>query len=110
MEALLKLIEKYKGISLELLKGSFNAENTTGDDVMRFVTGFGNTQSCSICEDARQKAHKPLYHPCEYCIYKNYFQIRIQIHYIVQMIVIIVYLKLKMLKSYTKQYKKEYKY
>lgn len=73
MEALLKLIEEYKGISLELLKGLFNEENTTGDDVMRLVTGFGDTQSCSICEDARQKARKPLYHPCEYCIYKMLF-------------------------------------
>lgn len=73
MEALLKLIEKYKGISLELLKSLFNEENTTGDDVMRLVTGFGDTQSCSICGDARQKARKPLYHPCEYCIYKKLF-------------------------------------
>jgi hypothetical protein len=40
---------------------------------MRLVTGFGDTQSCSICEDARQKAPKPLYQPCEYCIYKKLF-------------------------------------
>lgn len=73
MEALLKLIEEYKGISLELLKGLFNEENTTGDDVMRLVTGFGDMQSCSICEDARQKAGKPLYHPCECCIYRKLF-------------------------------------
>lgn len=73
MEALLKLIEKYKGISLELLKSSFNGENTSGDDVMRLVTGFGDIESCSICEDARQKASKPLYHPCEYCIYRKLF-------------------------------------
>lgn len=73
MEALLKLIEKYKEISLELLKSSFNEENTTGDDVMRFVTGFGDTQSCSICEDARQKAHMPLKYPCECCIYRKLF-------------------------------------
>ena len=73
MEALLKLIEKYKEVSLELLKSSFNEENTTGDDVMRFVTGFGDTQSCSICEDARQKALKDQRNYCECCIYRKLF-------------------------------------
>lgn len=73
MEALLKLIEKYKGISLELLEGLFNEENTTGDDVMRLVTGFGDMQSCSICEDARQKALKGQRNYCECCIYRKLF-------------------------------------
>lgn len=73
MEALLKLIEEYKGISLELLKGFFNEESMTGDDVMRFITGFGDTQSCSICEDARQKTYMPLKYPCECCIYRKLF-------------------------------------
>lgn len=73
MEALLKLIEKYKGISLEQLKGLFNEENTSGDDVMRLVTGFGDTLSCSICEDARQKAYKGQRYNCEYCIYRKLF-------------------------------------
>ncbi len=73
MDAVLKLIEKYKGVSLEQLKGLFNEENTSGDDVMRLVTGFGDTLSCSICEDARQKAPKGQRYSCEYCIYRKLF-------------------------------------
>lgn len=73
MEALLKLIEKYKGISLELLKGFFNEENTLGGEVMFLITGFGDTEKCSICKDAKQKAPKPSYYNCEYCIYKKLF-------------------------------------
>lgn len=73
MEALLKLIEKYKGISLELLKGFFNEENTLGGEVMFLITGFGDMEKCYICEDARQKAGKSLYYPCECCIYRKLF-------------------------------------
>lgn len=73
MEALLKLIEKYKEISLELLKSLFNEENTTGYEVMELITGFGNIDSCSICEDARQKSFKSLGYPCKYCIYRKLF-------------------------------------
>jgi hypothetical protein len=73
MKALLKLIEKYKGISLELLKGLFNEENTTGDDVMNLITGFGNINECSICKDAKQRSSRNLFYNCEFCIYKKLF-------------------------------------
>lgn len=73
MKALLKLIEEYKGISLELLRSLFNEENKFGDDVMGLITGFGNMTKCSICEDARQKAPEYLLRPCEYCIYRKLF-------------------------------------
>jgi hypothetical protein len=73
MEALLKLIEEYKGISLELLKGLFNEENTTGDNVMNLITGFGSTESCSICKDAKQTASKDRRNYCECCIYRKLF-------------------------------------
>lgn len=73
MKALVNLIKEYKTITLEQLEGYFNEENKFGDDVMGLITGFGNMTKCSICEDARQKARKPLYHPCEYCIYKKLF-------------------------------------
>lgn len=73
MKALVNLIKKYKTITLEQLKGLFNEENTSGDDVMRLVTGFGDIESCSICEDARQKAPKRERYSCEYCIYRKLF-------------------------------------
>lgn len=73
MEALLKLIEEYKGISLEILMSLFNEENTTGYEVMELITGFGNVDSCSICKDARQKSPEHLTYPCKYCIYRKLF-------------------------------------
>lgn len=73
MEALLKLIEKYKEISLELLKSSFNEENTRGDDVMNLITGFGNINTCSICKDAKQRSIGDRLYDCEFCIYRKLF-------------------------------------
>lgn len=72
MEALLKLIEEYKGISLELLKSLWK-EDEYGDDVMNLITGFGNINKCSICKDAKQRSSRNLFYNCEFCIYKKLF-------------------------------------
>jgi hypothetical protein len=73
MEVLLKLIEEYKEITLELLKSLFNDENTRGDDVMNLITGFGNINTCSICKDAKQRSIGDRLYDCEFCIYRKLF-------------------------------------
>ena len=79
MKALVNLIKEYKTITLEQLEGCFDEDHTHGSDVMESITGFGSVKTCSICEDAREKArNKGIVvdnndYYCKHCIYRQLF-------------------------------------
>lgn len=78
MKALVDLIKEYKTITLEQLEGCFNKNHTCGSHVMEVITGFGSVKTCSICEDAREKARNEgvilgeYDYACKYCIYQRF--------------------------------------
>ena len=79
MKVLVDLIKEYKTITLEQLEGCFDENHTCGSDVMEVITGFGSVRTCSICEDAREKARNKgvavdgCDYACEHCIYRQLF-------------------------------------
>ena len=78
MKVLVDLIKEYKTITLEQLEGCFDENHTCGSDVMEVITGFGSVKTCSICEDAREKARNKgvvidgCEYACKHCIYQQF--------------------------------------
>lgn len=79
METLLKLIELYKSLTLDQLDYLFtNNPNTTSAAILSNLTGFGSSQTCIICKDAKKKTNlneeeiDEMQQVCNYCIYKQF--------------------------------------
>ena len=77
METLLKLIEQYKSITLGQLEYLFtHTPNVTGAAILGNLTGFGSSQTCSICREAEQRTNinkeelDTIQQVCNSCIYK----------------------------------------
>lgn len=77
METLLKLIEQYKSITLGQLEYLFTlTPNVTGAAILGNLTGFGSSQTCSICREAEKRTNinneelDKMQQVCNSCIYK----------------------------------------
>lgn len=74
IKAAKELLNTYKSITLKQLEEKFDElrkcflrPNICGDDVMIRITGFGSTEYCVLCREAKKLAH---YCYCDHCIYK----------------------------------------
>lgn len=79
METLLKLIEQYKSLTPDQLDYLFTINpNATGVAILGNLTGFGSSQTCSICKEAEKNANlnieeiDEMQQVCNSCIYKQF--------------------------------------
>lgn len=61
IDAALKLVDKYRSITLEELKESEKDDGGAPCDILGRITGFGDTRTCSICQSVNVE--------CNNCIY-----------------------------------------